>query len=129
MTGNEAGTIVGSCHCGRVRIEAPHPPLWVASCNCSLCRKTGWLVAYYRPDLVRIEGETIPYVWGDRLIGIHHCPVCGCGTHWLALEEALAGDLSDDLRSALENRMGVNARLLDGFDPDRVEVRKHDNAG
>ena len=122
-------TVEGSCHCGRVRISVPNAPDWVASCDCSLCRKTGWLLAYYHPDQVKISGETIPYVWGDRLIGIHHCPVCGCGTHWSALAEALAGDLDEDLRHSLENRMGVNARLLDGFDPAQVEIRYRHNAG
>ena len=121
-------SVTGSCHCGGVRLSVPSAPIWVASCNCSLCRKTGWLVAYYPPGEVTVEGETVPYVWGDRLIGIHHCPVCGCGTHWTALAEALAGDLPADFRSALENRMGVNARLLDGFDPEAIEIRYMNNA-
>jgi hypothetical protein len=121
--------LTGSCHCGGVRIEVPAAPDWVASCNCSLCLKTAWLVAYYRPDEVRIEGDTIPYVWGDRLIAIHHCPVCGCGTHWSALDRALAGDLPSELRLALESRMGINARLLDGFDAARVVIRHMDNSG
>ena len=101
----------GSCHCGAVRIQAPSPPEWVASCNCSLCTKTAWLVAYYPDGAVELEGETVAYVWGDRCIGIHHCPVCGCGTHWRTLGEDFG-------------RMGVNARLFDDFDPEAVEVRQ-----
>jgi len=107
--------VQGSCHCGNVRIELPSAPAWVADCNCSLCRRTAWRVAYYPPEQVRITGETKAYVWGDRMIGIHHCPVCGCGTHW----ETLGEDFG---------KMGVNARLLDGFDEGAVEVRKFDNA-
>src|SRR5437763_11617539 len=79
--------IEGSCHCGAVRLTVPEAPAWVASCNCSLCRRTGWLVAYYPDGVVAVEGETVAYVWGDRMIGIHHCPVCGCGTHWRTLGE------------------------------------------
>jgi hypothetical protein len=30
--------------------------------------------------------------------------------------EALAGDLPDGVRDALTTRMGINARLLDGFE-------------
>jgi hypothetical protein len=108
-------SVRGSCHCGAVRVEAPHAPEWVGSCNCSLCTKLAWLVAYYPDDAVRVEGETVAYVWGDRCIGIHHCPVCGCGTHWKTLGEDFG-------------RMGLNARLLDGFDPAAVEVRLFDNA-
>lgn len=116
----------GSCHCGAVRLEAPHPPAWVGSCNCSLCRRTGWLVAFYPDGAVTVTGETVTYVWGDRMIGIHHCPTCGCGTHWRTLGEDFG-------------KMGVNARLLDGFAAaapggarcggDAVEVRPIDNAG
>jgi hypothetical protein len=78
--------------------------------------KTAWLVAYYPDGAVKVEGETVPYIWGDRMIGIHHCPTCGCGTHWRTLGEDFG-------------RMGVNARLLDGFDAGSVEVRLFDNKG
>jgi len=86
-----------------VRIEAPGAPEWIGSCNCSVCTKLGWLVAYYPDDgTVRISGETAPYIWGDRMISLHHCPVCGCGTHWESTGESYG-------------RVGINARLLDGF--------------
>ena len=118
--------IRGSCHCGAVTLSVPHAPEWVGSCNCSLCAKTGWLVAYYPDDAVTVEGETVAYVWGDRMIGIHHCPVCGCGTHWRTLGEDFG-------------KMGVHARVLDGFAVREagvcsiggvpVEVRPLDNSG
>jgi hypothetical protein len=107
--------VQGSCHCGKVQIELPSMPAWVADCNCSLCRRLAWRVAYYPPDQVRISGETTAYVWGDQMIGIHHCPICGCGTHWQSLGEDFG-------------KMGINARLLDNFDESTVEVRKFDNA-
>ena len=103
-------SVSGSCHCGAVQLEVPEAPEWVASCNCSLCRKLGSLVAYYPPETLRIEGETAQYVWGDRLIAIHHCPTCGCFTHWSSLGEDYG-------------RQGINARLLDGFDAGREPGR------
>jgi hypothetical protein len=116
----------GSCHCGAVRITVPAAPEWIASCNCSICRKSGWLVGYYPDDgSVRIEGETVPYIWGDPMIALHHCPVCACGTHWESTGESYG-------------KIGVNARLLDGFevregrfllDGAELEVRYLDNAG
>lgn len=105
----------GSCHCGAVRIRVAAPPEWVGQCNCSVCRKLAGLFAYYPPADVSVEGETVGYVWGDRTISIRHCPVCGCTTHW----ESLMPDY---------DRMGVNARMLDGFDPARLEVRPIDGA-
>jgi hypothetical protein len=108
--------VAGRCHCGGVRLTIERAPDWVGSCNCSLCRKLGTLMAYFPEAEVEIVGETVPYVWGDRMIGIHHCPICGCLTHWRTLGQDFG-------------RMGVNARLLDGFDPVAVEVRFLDNAG
>lgn len=106
--------VKGSCHCGAVAIEVPQLPGWVNSCNCSICAKLAWLVAYYPDRDVRITGETRAYIWGDRMIGLHHCPVCGLVTHWQTLGEDFG-------------RMGVNARLLDGFDEAEVEIRRVDN--
>jgi len=115
----------GSCHCGAVRVTVPERPAWLASCNCSICRRIAWLVAYYPDDgQVRVEGETARYIWGDRMIALHHCPVCACGTHWDSTGESYG-------------RIGVNARLLDGFelregkpliDGREVELRLMDNA-
>ena len=123
-------TATGSCHCGGVRMRVARLPEWVGQCNCSICTKLNWQVAYCPPGEVRVEGETATYVWGDRLLRLHHCPTCGCTTHWDARPEALADEtLEPGLRVALESRMGVNARLLDGFDEAAVEVRLMDNAG
>jgi len=138
MTGAAAPMpLSGSCHCGAVRIEVPSAPEWVASCNCSICRRTGALMAYYPPAEVRVEGEAATYLTGDRFIRFHHCAACGCHTHWSANPEALAGDLPEEVRAALGERMGVNARLLDGFsvagrvatfDGVPIELRYFDNA-
>jgi hypothetical protein len=117
--------IEGSCHCGAVRVSVPERPAWLGSCNCSFCRRIGSLMAYYPDDGgVRITGETVPYIWGDRMISLHHCPVCGCFTDWRSTGES-------------HGKVGVNARLLDGFelregrpliDGREVEVRFLDNA-
>ena len=118
--------MTGSCHCGAVRVEVPSAPEWVASCNCSICTKLGTLMAYYPDDgSVKISGETVAYIWGDRMIATRHCPVCACITHWDSTGESYG-------------KIGVNARLLDGFAVDEgrvlfdgreVEVRYLDNAG
>jgi len=108
-----------------VTIEVPGAPEWVGRCNCSFCRRIGALMAYY-PDGggVRVEGETAAYIWGDKMISLHHCPACGCFTDWRSTGESYG-------------KVGVNARLLDGyserdgrslFDGRAIEVRPMENA-
>ena len=101
--------VTGSCHCGKVRIAVPYAPgenperPFVASCNCSICRKLGQLVAYYPDDgSVQVTGDPSEYIWGDRMIAFHFCATCGCHSHWTSTGENYG-------------RIGVNARLLDGF--------------
>jgi hypothetical protein len=90
------------CHCGAVRISVPHAPEEVKECNCSICRRTGALLAYYSPKGVQVipeSGATDIYMWGDREIEFHRCKVCGNFTHWAPVDKAY-------------DRMGVNARLM-----------------
>lgn len=105
-----AVTMQGSCHCGTVRLTVPGKPEEVVACHCSLCSRRGMLWAYYPEPEVAVDGYTEAYVWGDRTICFNHCPNCGCTTHWSCLN----GD---------RGRMGVNARLLDGFEPGGEEIQ------
>jgi hypothetical protein len=107
--------IEATCHCGAVRIEVPAAPEVVTSCNCSICRRYGWVLAYYPASAVTVRGETDTYVWGDRMIAFHRCKVCGCGTHW----SALASD---------RDRMGVNVRLMPPESVASARVRHLDGA-
>ena len=91
----------GACHCRSVRLfldEAPHE---VVACDCSLCSRRGMLWAISPEANSTVDGNTEGYSWGDEHISFHHCPKCGCTTHW----QSLSGS----------HKMGVNVRLLDGF--------------
>ncbi|GIK97178.1 MAG: hypothetical protein BroJett029_13870 [Alphaproteobacteria bacterium] len=111
--------IEASCHCGALRLEITERPLQLTSCNCSICRRLGALWAYFHPDQVVFRagaGTTVPYVHGKRTLEFHHCPTCGCVTHW----ESVAKTGAD--------RMGVNARLMDPADIADIPVRRFDGA-
>jgi len=56
--------VEATCHCGAVRVEVPKPPqeVEVKECNCSICRRTGAVLAYYSPRDVRVSGATDTYV-------------------------------------------------------------------
>jgi hypothetical protein len=55
---NGARTYTGGCHCGKVRYEVNLDLESVMSCNCSICSKRGWLLAFTSKDAFRlIDGE------------------------------------------------------------------------
>jgi len=98
----------GACHCGAVRWRLTGDPGTVTACNCTLCRRYGALWAYdYEDGRIAVEGETRIYSWGDRDIGFHFCPACGCMAYWRGLKRGEDG----------RRRMAVNLRLAE---PDAV---------
>ena len=111
--------IESSCHCGAVKLQMATAPQTVTDCNCSICRRYGVLWAYYSPTQVRIvadDAATDRYLWGDRCIEFHRCRVCGCVTHWAAVDRTV-------------DRMGVNARLMAPEVRAAARVRRLDGAG
>ena len=112
-------SLEGACHCGAVRLSLPAPPATATSCNCSLCRRTGGIWAFYGLGSVRIQGHpanTEPYLWGDRSLVNYRCKVCGVATHWEPVD-ALPGA-----------RHGVNLRNFEPALLDSVNVRRFDGA-
>jgi len=107
--------IEATCHCGAVMYEVPRAPETLTSCNCSICRRLGSLMAYYSPKEVTVSGDTDTYIWGDRMIVFHRCKVCGCFTHWSPVDPST-------------DRMGVNARLMAPEILAAARVRKFDGA-
>lgn len=97
----------------------PTAPAYAIDCNCSICRRTRALWAFYAEDSVRIEGDPAhaeDYVWGDKSLRTVRCRTCGCTTHWKSLQP-------DD-----NGRMGVN---MANFEPGVVaalKVRRFDGA-
>lgn len=111
--------ICGTCHCGNVRFEVAELPDWVVSCNCSICHRLGALWAYYAPGDVVVTvatGATSTYCWGDGMIAFHHCPGCGCTTHFTSTAK------SD------RDGMAINCRMVDRQLIEPLPVRRFDGA-
>jgi len=114
-----AAALMGTCHCGAVRLVLPSRPRVLVSCNCSICRRYGTLWTYFKADRVRVEYSqkgTQAYAWGRRRLRFVRCARCGCVTHWEAA------------RPTPSSRMGVNARLLEPEAIEGVRVRRLDGA-
>ncbi|GAM97189.1 hypothetical protein U91I_00814 [alpha proteobacterium U9-1i] len=109
--------IAASCHCGAVRYTVEQAPEWVMDCNCSHCRLYGPLWAYYPQRDVKFETppDTFVYMWGDRMLEMHHCKTCGCFSHFTIVGDADA------------EKIGVNARLMGGLHPAQVPVVQKNN--
>ncbi len=78
---SQAKTHTGGCHCGavryRVQMDLSQP---VISCNCSICGKTGTMLAFVPADSFTLEKgeESLTDYTFNRAV-IHHlfCKVCG----------------------------------------------------
>ncbi len=112
--------IESSCHCGAVKLQIEGDiPEALTSCNCSLCRRYGDLMAYYSPAKVKIfaeSGATDEYIWGDKSIATVRCSNCGCFSHWKSLDPNQ------------NDRMGVNARLFTNVEIEKIRIRHFDGA-
>ena len=111
--------IIGTCHCGDVRVKLPRRPRSLTACNCSICRRYGTLWAYYDAASVVVEHAsraTVGYLWGEGRIRFVRCARCGCVAYW------------ERARRSSSGRMGVNARLFDPEELGDVRIRRLDGA-
>ena len=114
-------TIKGSCHCGNVNFKIDGEiPNQLTRCTCSFCSKRGALYAYYQPEQFHssASGESDGiYRWNTQMVAHHFCSNCGIPT--FSDSPAFEPDGSWDKKT---RRIGVNARLFDGFDAATASV-------
>lgn len=114
-------SLTGRCHCGDTSFEVDGvDPAHVVSCRCSICSRRGALWVYCRPDQFRLAQRPqheATYTWGKHIARLHFCGRCGCTTY---NESPTSRDGRPDFDAPL---VAVNARLLDGFDPDTANVQ------
>lgn len=111
--------LTATCHCGAVRVEVPHKPRRLTSCNCSICHRYGTLWAYYKASTVRLvcaRGATSSYAWGEKSIEFVHCKKCGCVMQWRVTKKRP------------DSRTGVNARNLEPEAIASARIRRLDGA-
>ena len=106
------------CHCGSVKLQIARAPTEATECNCSICRRYGVIWAYYSlQDVILPSPEaTETYAWDDRSIAFHRCRRCGCISHWYPITRE-------------DDRLGINARLLDPGILAGTRIRHLDGAG
>jgi len=73
----------GSCHCGRIAYAVEGDIEQVIDCNCSHCRRKGYLL-WFRPrtalTLKVPESDLATYTFNTHKIRHQFCPECGVAT-------------------------------------------------
>jgi hypothetical protein len=112
-------SLVASCHCGAVQLEASEKPQSLTRCTCSICHRYGALWAYFtrKTTTVTCDPAAITaYRWGDRSIEFFHCASCGCLTHYESVDK---GE---------DSRVALNARMMSPADIAGIAIRTFDGA-
>lgn len=71
----------GSCHCGAVTFAVEgDPPMSAMSCNCSHCRRKGFLLAFIPKDAFTLHSgadKLRGYTFNKHKIEHQFCTICG----------------------------------------------------
>ena len=113
-------THAGSCHCGRIAFTLEGDIGQVIDCNCSMCRRRGGLLAFFRRSAMTLstpERDIATYTFNKHLIRHHFCPTCGIAPFGEG-KDPKTGDAT----------VAINVRCLDGVDLAALEVIPYDGA-
>jgi hypothetical protein len=112
-------TYAGGCQCGKVRYEVAldlaEP---VFACNCSRCSKLGSLFTFASAadfTLIAGDGELTDFQFNKRVAHHYFCSTCGIQSFARGKNPKDGADM-----------VGINARCLDGVEPDALQIKKAD---
>ena len=110
---------LAECHCGNVRLVTKEIPKTLTSCNCSICNRVGALWAYYKATDVEISIRDVAasiYLWDKKEIELHHCPQCGCTTHYSSNTEKEKQTVINTRMAKLKLIKKIPVKKFDGVD-------------
>jgi hypothetical protein len=119
---SEEGThmpLIGSCHCGAIRYEADVEPTEAITCNCSICRRKGSVLAFAPVDrftLLTSRDAISVYTFRSHNIRHQFCKVCGCAP----ISEGTAPDG--------RAMVALNLRCAEGIDLKALKITEYDGA-
>ena len=117
-------TLVGSCHCGRVRFEVDADIDHVRVCDCSICRRRGALNFRVPKEKLRLLTpweDLVLYQWGSRTAKDYFCPTCG-----ILPFRRPSDPTPQELREGVVPFDGwaINVRCLEGVDYDSLPIKR-----
>ncbi|POS71327.1 hypothetical protein DHEL01_v210277 [Diaporthe helianthi] len=119
---NAKQTYSAGCHCGHIQfsvtLSPPLPEYKVLQCNCSACRRFGYLLVYPTREDVKWHGDgesqVLRYRFNTKQKDQMFCGKCGAS-------------LGIDFREASDfNGYGISARTFNGIDLDTLQYKKLD---
>ena len=114
---SETKTYQGGCHCGNVRYEVEMELGEVITCNCSICSKTGTMLAFVpAPQFKLLSGDEhlTDYLFNKQTIHHLFCDTCG-------IRSFARGSMPDGSPIA-----AVNVRCLDDVDLSELKQNHYD---
>jgi len=113
-------SVTGSCHCGAVSYTlSGDAPAGAMACNCSICRRKGYLLHFAPADQFTAHGgddATTSYRFNQHRIDHLFCKTCGCAPY---------GTGKGPDGTAM---VAINLRCADDIDLDALTVQRHDGA-
>jgi hypothetical protein len=116
----EMQTYRGGCHCGKVAYEVDLALEQAISCNCSICRARGAILAFAPAEQFRLlsgEGDLQDYRFNTHKIGHLFCKTCGVGAFAMG-ERPVDG----------ASMRAINLRCVEGVDLDTLPIHQFDGA-
>ena len=109
----------GSCHCGTVQfeVEADFDEAIVIECNCSICRRKGYLHLIVEPERFRLisGAEELEEYRFNTEIAVHRfCRTCGIHPFYTPRSHP--------------DKVSVNARCLDEVAIEEMTIESFDGA-
>ncbi len=107
----------GSCHCGKVRYTVDGEIGEVTECNCSICRRRGyllWFVPHGKLHLETPDSELSTYTFNTHHIKHRFCSTCGSATF---------GEGADPKGKVMA---AINVRCLEDVDLSTLKIRQFD---
>lgn len=108
-------TYTGGCHCGRVRFEVSGQIDRVLECNCSICRKKGFLHWIVEPEQFRLLSSPDVlslYEFHTKTAKHYFCSACGLSSYYIPRSHP--------------NMIDVNLRCVDGVNLEELEIEFFD---
>jgi len=110
----------GACHCGAVKYSVEMDLGKVMACNCSICGKSGTLLAFVAAEKFQLlagDDALTPYTFNKHVIIHNFCKTCG-------IKSFARGKKPDGT-----DTVAINARCLDNVDLEQLNVQKFDGRG